>query len=215
MTSTSVSNDNCTLSGASLAVAVSGANLTFTLPVTFKPAFSGSRSIYVMAGDSGGLATGWRTAGSWTPFGTPLAPTVTSWSPASGSGASQAFTASFTDGNGFADITGITFVINSGLNGSNACYLSYNRAANTFYLFRDSDGAWQPLTPGASTSVTNNNCTLSGAALAASGAGNVLTLTMPLTFKPAFAGARNVYITVADGGGLSSGWITAGSWTVP
>jgi hypothetical protein len=44
------------------------------------------------------------------------------------------------------------------------------------------------------------------------GSGNDLTLNLALTFKPAFTGARNVYMDVYDG--LDSFWQLKGAWTV-
>ncbi|MFN0105246.1 MAG: beta strand repeat-containing protein [Bryobacteraceae bacterium] len=208
----SATNANCTLSGAGLSVTGSGATLTVVLPLSFKPVFSGARNFYINVADNGSLSSGWITAGTWNPSGAPAAPTVASLTPNSGGGATQTFTAVLTDANGFTDIASAIIVINDTLSGSNACYISFNRAANAFYLFRDSDGSWQAVTPGGGSSATNNNCTLSGAGLSASGAGNSLTVVLPLSFKPAFAGARNLYFNVADAASLSSGWITAGTW---
>ncbi|MBL8237560.1 MAG: hypothetical protein JNM66_09090 [Bryobacterales bacterium] len=209
---TSVSNSNCALAGASLAISGSGTALTISLPLSFTPAFSGSKNIYATATDTSGLSSGWATAGNWSPSGSPSAPSVASLAPSSGSGAAQTFTAVISDANGFADIASALVVINSTLSGSNACYLAFSRAANLFYLFRDSDGIWLSLTPGTASTVSNPNCSLSGTGLGASGAGNTLTLTLPLSFTAAFSGSKTVYITTSDSSGLSSGWITAGTW---
>jgi hypothetical protein len=36
-----------------------------------------------------------------------------------------------------------------------------------------------------------------------------------MTFKPAYGGAKNVYMYAASGGGINSGWQDRGDWTVP
>ena len=33
-------------------------------------------------------------------------------------------------------------------------------------------------------------------------------------FKAAFAGTKRLYVAAGDAGGLSTGWVNAGSWTV-
>ena len=60
--------------------------------------------------------------------------------------------------------------------------------------------------------VTNTNCTISGTGFTVTGTGN--TLTLPVTFKPAYAGARNIYVSASDAAGANTGWITAATWTV-
>lgn len=212
-TQASVTNGNCTLTGAALATSASGNNLVLQLPLSFSTSFSGTRNFYVSAADAGGLSSGWAAGGTWN-AAAPAAPTVTSVTPASGAGSSQNFTVTFNDLNGHADIASALLVVNSSLTGQNSCYLSYNRSVNAFYLYRDSDNLWQVIYPGGSTPVTNNNCSLSGTGLASAGSGNSFTLTLPLSFKPGFAGAKNFYAYAADSTGLASGMVTAGTWTV-
>ncbi|HEU0120197.1 MAG TPA: hypothetical protein VFQ91_06700 [Bryobacteraceae bacterium] len=143
----------------------------------------------------------------------PTAPVFTSLTPNTGTGASRTFTAVYTDANGYTDVNTVLFLMNSSLVGPNGCYISYVRGSNQFALYRDSDATWQPIAPGAPTSVSNSNCTLSGSGLAATGAGNTMTLTFPLTFTSAFGGIKTFYTYVNDNSGLNSDWATAGSWT--
>lgn len=208
----SVTNGFCTINGTALAAAASGNTLTLSLPLTFSSNFTGAKNFYAYVADAGGLNSGWITAGTWNPSAS-SPPTVTSLTPSAGAGNSRTFTLTFSDANGNADIASALVLLNGTLNGNNACFISYNRSVNAFYLLRDSDGVWQPIYPGTATSVTNPNCTLSGSALAATASGNTLTLILPLSFKPAFAGLKNTYVSVTDGGGLTSGVVTAGTWT--
>jgi len=60
----------------------------------------------------------------------------------------------------------------------------------------------------------NSQCTVNTAPSSASGSGNNLTLNLALSFQPAFAGSKNIYLD-AYAGGLDSGWQQKGSWTVP
>jgi hypothetical protein len=210
----SIENANCRLTGAGFAVTGSGNTLTIALPLTFTSAFGGAKRVYVAAGDGGGLSTGWVQGGTWsTSGGGAAAPAIGSVTPGAGSGSAQTFSVTMTDGNGHADITSMQFLMNGTLNGANGCYLSYVRSQNTMYLLRDSDGQWITITPGASGSIENANCRLTGAGFTVTGSGNTLTVTLPLTFTSGFAGAKNVYVAAGDAGGLSTGWVQGGTWS--
>ena len=212
----SVQNDKCILSGAGLSVAGSGNTLTVSLPLSFEPAFAGAKNLYVLVSDTANLTAGWLAAGSWnTSVVPPAAPTVSGISPNSGSGQSQTFTVTLSDANGNGDIASAGFLIHNAINATGGCYISYIRSANTIYLLRDADQAWLPLTPGSSASVQNDNCVLSGTGLSVTGLGNTLTVSLPLTFKSAFAGAKNFYVLVSDTANLTAQWLAVASWRVP
>ena len=207
-----VENANCSITGAGASVALAGSQLTLTVPVTFKSAFVGAKSAYAYAADGGGLTSGWQSVGSWTP--TPAyAPTVASVAPASGTALSQAFTAVFFDANGASDIATAGVLFNGLYSTANGCYFEWRRSTNTFVLFRDSDSAFLPLTPGTSATVENANCSITGVGASVVSSGSQLTMTVPVTFKAAFVGAKTSYAFAADGGGLTSGWQSVGSWT--
>lgn len=48
----------------------------------------------------------------------------------------------FSDANGAADIAGVGALINSSLNGVNACWFYYDRSSDTINLANDSTSAW-------------------------------------------------------------------------
>src|SRR5439155_378052 len=54
-----------------------------------------------------------------------------------------------------------------------------------------------------------------GSSTTATLAGNVLTLTMALTFTPSYGGTKNIDIYAANGGTANSGWQRRGTWTIP
>src|SRR5207248_5692673 len=60
----------------------------------------------------------------------------------------------------------------------------------------------------------NSQCTVDVGASSVSSAGNNITLTVALTFKSAFNGAKSVYMSVANNSGGFSGWQAKGAWTV-
>src|SRR5262249_21784902 len=123
-------------------------------------------------------------------------PTVSSVSPMNGSGASQTFSFIFSDADGYTDLNIVYGLFNSTLSTANACFFAYSRVDGHLYLFNDAGGGLVPgsLTPGGAGSLTNSQCTLDGPGSSVSGAGNTLTVNAALTFKPAFTGAKNIYM---------------------
>lgn len=209
----SVAVGSCVLSGTDLRATASGGKLILTLPLSFQPGFSGPKNVYLDVRDYGGHNSGFISAGVWDPSVESSAPSIVSVSPASGSGLVQTFTITTADGNGSANISKVVFLVDTTLDSSDGCYMFYDVPANRFYLFRDSDAAWLGVAPGSSTSASNKNCTLSGAGLHASGEGNTLRFTIPLTFSPDFGTSKNFYVMAYDYGNLWSGWIKAGVWS--
>ena len=67
--------------------------------------------------------------------------------------------------------------------------------------------------PRAAAARANDQCTLNGAGSSASLAGTNLTLTVSLTFQPAFAGNKTVYLYAADAV-TNTGFLAKGTWNV-
>ncbi|HEY2018191.1 MAG TPA: hypothetical protein VGH38_32015, partial [Bryobacteraceae bacterium] len=59
-----IQNSYCTLNAAASSVSGSGNNLTLNVALSFKPAFTGSKNIYMDAYD--GTESGWQQKGTWT-----------------------------------------------------------------------------------------------------------------------------------------------------
>jgi len=140
--------------------------------------------------------------------------TVVSVSPNSGTGLQRKFAFKFEDSHGEADISSIQIDINATLTSAASCYIDYNRASNAIYL-ADNAGNWQgPLTIGSHGTLSNSQCSLNAGTSSMSASGNTLTLNLVVTFEPAFAGAKNIYMAVLNPT-LNSGWSKKGAWTVP
>ncbi len=206
-------NSQCSITGTGSSVTQSGTSVVLALPVTFKSAFAGLKTVYMTASDTGGLSTGWKPVGTWNVAGN-SAPTV-AVSPTSGSGSSRTFTFTFSDPNGYTDLTSELVVINSVLNGSNACYFFYDWASNQIWLSDNRAAQWNPLVIGSTGSVNNSQCTISGVGSSAVRSGSQAAISLPIKFTAAFKGTRNVYMNATDKAGLTTGWKTAGSWVVP
>lgn len=218
--SQTVENSQCQLSGSGSSAITSGDRLTLSVALVFKPAFAGTKHWFVYAADHGGLTTpGYQVLGSWTVPGLspPSPPRVTSMAPVSGAGSSQTFTFSFSDPNGYADISSANIILNTAVDGSRACFLYYDRTSNTLLLAGDSGAGFVGgIIPGAPQSVQNSQCQLSGSGSSVVNSGESITLSIAFTFKPAFAGTKKWFVYAADKEGLTTpGYQVLGGWTVP
>jgi hypothetical protein len=162
----------------------------------------------------GGAA--WVFSGS-APAAAPLPASVT---PASGSGASQTFTFSFADAGGYQNLTVLDFLIRDVLDGRQACYVAFvpsGANAGSVYLVKDAGDAGGPYSgmvlPG-SGAVNNGQCTITGTGSVVSGSGNTLSVTLPITFTPGFAGNKVIYMAAQDAA-ANSGWRALGVWNIP
>jgi hypothetical protein len=143
------------------------------------------------------------------------APTIVSVAPASGSGTVKAFTFKFNDANGAADISFAQALVHNALASTSGCYLHLDRANNVLYLADDDASVFRGRVLKRAGTVENSQCRIDYAKSSQTASGNNLTLTVYLTFQPAFAGARNVYVYAQDNGSLASGWQQKGAWTIP
>ncbi len=208
-----LANSQCSVNSAASSVSTSGTNLTLNLALTFSSAFAGTRNVYMEVYDGAG-DSGWQQRGNWTVPANGL-PSVDSVTPNSGSGSTATFVFQYSDPAGYAAITSSQILISDVLSVAGGCYLFYYHPNNAIYLTNDAGTAWQiPVSLGQGGTLQNSQCIVNTVASSASGTGNALTLTLSLTFKPAFAGIRNIYAEVYDGAG-DSGWQQRGTWTVP
>jgi hypothetical protein len=151
--------------------------------------------------------------------------------PPVGSGSTQTFSFTFAQG-GFFNIFGgglisprnfavLDVLINSALDGRNACYIAfvpvYNFSSSTggsLFLVDNAGDAGGPFSgvtlPGAGI-ISNSQCSID--ASGSSWANN--TLTLAITFLgPGFAGNKVIYMAAQDTEENSS-WQAMGTWTVP
>jgi len=208
-------NSQCTVTGAGSSVAGSGNTLTLTLNLSFTAGFAGNKVTYLAARDLEGGNSGWQALGTWGVPGTNWSgPEVMGTNPARATGSgTQMYTFTFADTNGWQDLGVVNVLINDDLDGYDACYLAYSRAANILYLVNDAGTALLPgVTLDGSASASNSQCSVSGVA---SGSGNTLTLMLNVTFTPSFTGNRLIYLAArSNGDTLNSGWQAVGSRTV-
>ena len=217
----SASNNQCSINGTGSSVSASGTTLTLTLNMSFTSGFAGNKVVYMAAADTGTNNSGWQTLGTWNvPGPPPTGPSVVSVTPGHSTLAGQAYTFTFSDTNGFADLSVLNVLINNFIDGRHACYVAYvPSAATTGTLFLvddagDAGGPFQGMAIPSSSSVQNSQCIITGAGSSASASGNTLTLTLAISFNPSFAGNRVIY-PAARSNTLSSDWQALGTVMVP
>jgi hypothetical protein len=209
-------NSSCAVALGSSTAPTSGNTLTLNLAITFKAAFVGAKNIYMYV-TNGTQNSGWQTRGTWTvPAGSTPVVTADLVTPNSGSGTTQTLALAYSDAAGASDLTQVWAWINATFSSTaaNSCMVHYVRATNTLNLINDAGTAWLSLPLGGGGTLENSSCAIALGSTSTALAGNTLTLNLALTFKPAFAGKKYVFM-YATNGSQNSGWQTRGTWTVP
>jgi hypothetical protein len=210
-------NSQCVINAGASSASASGNNLTVNVAVSFTAAYAGAKNIY-MEVENAKVDAGWVLRGAWTAGGSSgnsaTPPSAVSVTPNNGNSSAQTFAFAFSDPNGAADIASTQIDISATLVVNNACYLYFVRSLNAVYLASDA-GVWQgPLTLGSAGTLQNSQCSVNPGASSFTTSGNNLTLNLALTFNPAFAGAKNIYMET-ENATLDSGWVKLGAWIVP
>jgi len=219
-----ISNGQCTISGAGSSAAGSGNNLTLTLAITFSSSFTGNKVFYLSAGDTSSNNSGWQALGTWgvpaTPSGTISVVSLTPARGAAASGTPQTFTAVLTDSKGAGDFGVVNLLVNNFIDGRQACYLAYAAATNSLLLVDDTGDAGGPFAGsmvlnGGTATIQNSQCSVNATGSSATQDGNTLTLTLNIAFQPLFAGNRIMWLAGRDAaGGNNTNWQAMGTTTV-
>ncbi|HYW47284.1 MAG TPA: PPC domain-containing protein [Bryobacteraceae bacterium] len=217
----SVSNSQCTVAGASSTAAGSGNVLTVTLNMVFGAGFGGNKVVYMAARDLEGDNSGWQALGTWNvPGTTPTGPWVSGMNPAHSNNLTQSYTFTFTDTNGWQDISIANVLINSAINGIGACYVAFapsGPGSGAVYLVDnagDAGGPYSGMVLPSNGSVSNGQCTIAGSGSSVAASGNTLNLTLAITFNQSFAG-NQIFFLAARSTTLNSNWQAAGTVVVP
>jgi hypothetical protein len=206
-------NSQCTINVATSSVLLSGDTLTLNLALSFTPAFAGTQNIYMYV-QNATLSNGFTQEGTWT-VPVPAGPVLVSVTPSGESGPSQTFAFAFSDSAGASDITAAQIGFNTSMAGANSCWMYYAASTQTIYLANNAGAfAGGGLVLGSSGTLENSQCTINVAASSVLLSGNTLTLSLVLSFAPAFAGVQNIYMYVQNAT-LANGFTPEGTWTVP
>jgi len=214
---TTLQNSQCAIALGSSSASAASTTLTVNLSMTFKPAFGGAKNIYMYAANSGGANSGWQDRGDWTVPTVVAIITADTATPSSGTTATQTFALQYSDSLGATDLrrSWVWFNATFASSAANSCLVYYDRPANTVNLLNDAGTTWLTGTAGTATTIQNSQCSIALGTSSASAVGTALTVNLAMTFKPAFAGAKNTYMFAENAAGSNSGWQTRGTWTVP
>lgn len=147
-------------------------------------------------------------------------PVINGSFPLAGQGTASNFSFSVSHPDGLNRLGVINLLINSSLNGGQACYVAYSVPLRVLYLVNDagpSAGLSAPLALGAGTSgfVANSQCQINAAFSSALTSGNSITLSLNTQFKAAFTGGKVLYVAARTTDELNTGWRTAGVYDIP
>jgi hypothetical protein len=212
-----VSNSQCAVIAAASSASVSGNTLTVNMFVTFTPAFSGAKQLYLEAVDNeNNFSTNFQTLFGTYNVTSTLSPI--SVSPSSASGSEQMFTATYSDVSaGIQEvILGFNSLANS-IAGPNQCQVRYDVATGNIWLMPDAATSWgtSSVKVGSSSTLSNSQCAVLAAASSASLSGSTLTVNVFVTFTPAYAGTKQIALQGQDvNGNWTTNEISYGTYTV-
>jgi hypothetical protein len=215
----SASNSQCTINASDIAVLEQGNSLTLTFRPNFTGLFRGARNIYLAARSLTGENSGWSLASSLDagPEPVPSYPRAASVTPDAGTTADDLVTATYEHSAPATNIQTTWLLINSAVDGRQACYVAYYRPSDTLYLVPDNgDGAAaasMALTGGGT--LENSQCLIRSEGSSATAAGNLLTLRLNVTMKAPFAGPRGIWGAAQSAQGVTAGWRSLGVWRIP
>jgi len=179
------------------------------------------QTVSVIATNGTNPNIGGRASITLTPSAAPAGPSPAGIVPGAGSSAGQTFTFTFSDSGGWQNLTVVDVLINSALDGRQACYVAFvpsGANSGSVYLVDNAGDAGGPysgmLLPGSGT-VSNSQCSISGAGSSVAASGNALTLTLAITFTGSFTGNKVFYLSAQDKTPGNSGWQALGTWNVP
>jgi subtilisin family serine protease len=152
-------------------------------------------------------------------FAFAAAPKVGTITPSSGTSAPDqevTFIATYTDPDGWQNLSYAMLIVNTSATGKKGLYGYYNQNVNKLYLRNDANTAWLGgYAPGSNYTIENSYVKLNCLSTTVSGAATTLTVKWAITFKPAFSGKTyNTYLYALDDSGSYTGWIKKGSWIV-
>jgi hypothetical protein len=191
--------------------------MTVTMTMSLLGSYgAGQQKLYTWTVDNAGTGTNWVLASTWNGSSAPVAPTLPVVSPTSSAAATQTFSLTGRDANGFSDINRFYFQVHTDATvPANTCHGFYDRASNSVFLYNDALTALTSFTVGTSGFVQNSQCRINGAATTVTGSGTDVVLNLNITRQGTYTtGAKSLLVWVIDNGGLGTGWLTAANWSL-
>ena len=172
------------------------------------------------AGNQNGGNSGWQAMGTYSvPGGAPgSGPSVSGMTPVrSTSVGPTQYTFNFADTAGYQDIAMADILINTAVDGRQACCVAFVPATKSVLLVDDAGdagGPYQGLVLPSNSSISNSQCTINGVGSSVVGSGNSLTLILNITFSQSFAG-NQVFYLASGNSTQNSNWQAVGLVSVP
>jgi hypothetical protein len=135
--------------------------------------------------------------------------------PSSGTGLDGTFALRYSAAGGTSGLTAwVWFAAVLESSAADSCLLHYDSGSSTLSLLDDAGAVWHTARLGSASVLRNSQCAVAAHASSAVTSGNTLTLNLAITFTPAYAGSKNVYLFAQDSSGANSGWQDRGDWSI-
>ena len=135
-------------------------------------------------------------------------------SPGSGSGVTQTFTLTYSDSALASDLSGAFVRFKNLANPALVCTIQHRASTGQVRLMGDDGITWGPFTAYGAGTLANSQCVVNLSSSSATAVGPNLTLSLDITFLPAFGGPAGVAMKAQSFTGANTGWLSKGSWTV-
>ncbi len=210
-------NSQCAIDVAASSVALpTSTDVVVTLAMRMQGGYAtGTRNVYAWAQDKQVNNTGWVQTATWTMTPSNVAPTVVSGTPATVSTLTQTLNFTVRDGDGYANLSRVYFLINPTVSvPANTCHGFYERANNSYYLYSDGLSVLAgPVVAGTAGTLQNSQCQISVGSSPVTGSGTDLLLALNVTVRGTFAGtALRVALWAQDAQANGTGWVQTGTW---
>lgn len=214
-----LSNSQCRLAGAGSSATVAGNRLKLVLDLHFMRGFTGKKRLFLASRNVAGKETALQPAGNWyVRVGCAQGnwfPSAEWTAPGSGGGKSGTFTFTYSAPAGPASLDDIRVLFNRTSDGASACYVAYDRTTGSIKLADDDGSKFASIPLKSNQTVGNSQCFVAAAGSSLSENATALTWKIAITFKPAFAGKKNVYLYALGCNQAESGMRKKGAWAVP
>ena len=214
----SIANAQCRVFASGSSAVVNGNNITLTFNLSFFTNFAGSKVIYLAARTTDELTQGWTPNGVHeVPLVTQTFPNSATTNPGSGTAANALITFTYRDATATANLQTLWGLTNTALDGRAACYFAYHSPSNTLFLTPDDgNGAQASSIPfSGSNIIENSQCRINAFGSVVSRTGNTLSLSLNITYKPAFSGAKIIWTAASTLSNVITQWKASGAWQIP
>ena len=220
---TQLSNSQCSVTPSATAVQFGGL-LTFDIPITFKPAFTGNKLTYTQISLAGQVDAPFLQQGTWTSFAATPLPSVVSLLPTSGAGSAATFTSTYSHTGGANQLYLMYLLLLPTPNiaqytAAGSCLVEYNRISNGVRLINDVGDNWLGPLPGVPVSpvaqpLANSRCQVNVAGVVVAQSGNNITVSVPIV-NLSIAGVLGTFLQAQDVHGIWTGMTQFGNWVLP